>query len=92
MIVDSLHDIACHSNIEERNWQIHQFDKEIGNQGDVDSRRKMQQYPTPDKLQSCSTRKQEQLRKQNQINKMNILVLNPNIHNTLCQERKNKLQ
>jgi hypothetical protein len=42
MVIDALHDIARHPDIKKRNGQIHQLDKKIGNQRNVDSGREVQ--------------------------------------------------
>ena len=47
MVSDALHDIAHHLGIEEMQGQAHQLGEEIGDQGDIDPRVYVQQYPAP---------------------------------------------
>ena len=47
MVSDALHDIAHHLGIEEMQGQTHQLGEEIGDQGDIDPRVYVQQYPAP---------------------------------------------
>ena len=90
VIIDALHDVSRHSCIKETDGKFHQFDEKIWNNGNIDPCRKMKYYPTSDNFYAHSTYKKHNLSQQNQINKIEILILNPNIYNTLGKEWKNK--
>ena len=57
MIFDALQQIACKLGIEKLHRQLHQFDKEIGDQRNVDARTDVQQNFPADKVDGCTTEK-----------------------------------
>jgi hypothetical protein len=92
VVADALQDVAGHFGIEKSHRQTHQFDKEIGNQGDVDARAQVQQYPATNKFDGCAAEGQYQLSNQYQVDETNVLVVDPDIDNGLSEERNNQLQ
>ena len=57
MIFDALQQVACKLGIEKLHRQLHQFDKEIGDQRNVDARTDVQQNFPADKVDGCTTEK-----------------------------------
>ena len=55
MVVDTLQDITRHLRIEVSHRELHQFNQEIRNEGNVNARPQMQQYPATDKLHGTAT-------------------------------------
>lgn len=92
MVIDALHNIAGHLCVEKGDRQVHQFDKKVGYERNVNPCAEMEQYPTPDDFHTRSTYKQKELRNKNQINKVDVLVLDTNIDHALSKKRKNKLE
>ena len=80
MVSDALHDIAHHLGIEEMQGQAHQLGEEIGDQGDIDPRVYVQQYPAPYELHGKPGNGDDELGCQNQRDKARGPVPNPDIH------------
>ena len=92
MVIDALQDITCHTGIKKSNGKVHELDKKVRNQGDVDTCAQVQQDPTADDLNGCSANEQCQLRKEDEIYKMNVQIFDPNINDTLRQKWNYELQ
>ena len=90
VIINSLQNIPGHSGIKEADGKFHQFDKEIRNNGNVDSCRKMEKNPASDSLNTHSAEEQHNLCKKDKINKVDILVLYSDVYNTLGKKRENQ--
>ncbi len=88
IIVQPLHDISCHSCVEERYWQFHQLDQEIGGERNIDTRADMQQYPAPQELNGGGACKQHQLTDQQQVNELHIFSGDANIHQALSKKKE----
>src|SRR3954462_6260063 len=92
MVVDALCNIADHFCVEKTDRQFHQFDKEVGDDGDIDTAVHVQQYPAPDHFDSSSTCKQNHLRCQHQLNKTNVLPVYAVINHALGKKWKYQRQ
>ena len=91
MVVDTLQDITRHLRIEVSHRELHQFNQEIRNEGNINARPQMQQYPATDKLHGTATEAQHQLSYQYQIYKAKVLVINSKVHNGLCEKWEHQL-
>ena len=87
VVVDALQDVSCHFAVEVGDGHLHQFDKEVRYEGDVDACAQMQQYPTPYKIYGAAAERQHQLGNQYQIDKTEILVIDTKVYYRLCEER-----
>ena len=59
--VQQIVDVSCHFAVEVGDGHLHQFDKEVRYEGDVDACAQMQQYPTPYKIYGAAAERQHQL-------------------------------
>jgi hypothetical protein len=66
---------------------LHQLDKEIGNNRNIDPCRKMEKNPASD-IQFPFFQEKHDLCKKNKINKINILVLYSDVYNTWVRKGK----
>ena len=91
MVVDALQDITRHFSVEVSHRKLHQFNQEIRNEGNVNARPQMQQYPATDKLHGTATEAQHQLSHQYQIYKVKVLVINSKVYNRLRKKWEHQL-
>ena len=68
------------------------FTENIRNKWNINPCGQVQQNPASEHFHTHPAQKQHDLGKKHQIDKVDILILDTNIHNALGQERKNQLQ
>ena len=92
MVSDALHDVPYHPGVEEAQRQLHQLYQEVGDEWYVDARVHVQQYPAPYELHGKPGNGDDELGCQNQRDKAQVPVPNPDIHQWLRKEREYQLQ
>jgi len=92
MISDSLNDIPGHPGIKIGYGQVHQLDEKIRDQRNINQCSQVKQYPASKNFHAHSAQKQHDLSKENQVNKIDVLILDSQIYHALCQERENQQQ
>jgi len=91
MIVDPLHKVSDHFRIEKSKGKLHDLQQEVGDHGDVNPRRDVQEDPSPYELYRSQSQEQRQLSEQNKDNEMQVAVPDPGVDNGLGKKGKDKL-
>lgn len=91
MVVHPLHQVAHQFGVEEGHGEFQQFDKEVGDQGDIDAHADMEQYPSADKIHTGAAYGQYELPQQNKVYDTEVLMGNAYIYNGLCKEGEDEL-
>ncbi len=92
MVTHPLHNIAHHFGIEKGHGQLHQLDQEVRQDGDVNAGAHVQQNPGADKLHNRPSKKEHELRHQDEVDKVDVAVLDPDIDYRLGEKGKYELQ
>ena len=75
-------------SVEELHWELHQLDKEVRDERDIDACGYMQEYLRADKVDSCTAEEEHHLSQEYQPHKAYIFSSNTCIYNRLCKEGK----
>lgn len=86
VVADALHDVARVAAVEKRNGQPQQFGKEIGEDAQIEPDADVHQNPRPDEVDRNLTHEQQQLRHQNELDKVQVAGLDAHVHHGLREE------
>lgn len=92
VVFDALQQVARELGVEELHGQFHQFDKEVGDEGDVDAGADMQQYLAADEVDCGAAEQQHHLGDEHQPDKADVFPGDASVHDGLGKEREDELQ
>ena len=91
MVFYSLQDVTYFLGIEKAHGQLHEFDEKIGDNAEIDTGTKVQQYPPPDKLGHRAAKDEHELGGQHNIYERCIAGVDAHVNNGLSQKGENEL-
>ena len=88
MVSNALHNITNHLGVKILHGQSHQFTQIVGDEGDVDARCHMQNYPTTQKFNGHLCEEKYNLRNKYKCDKPDVFIAYSFVYDGLREKRK----